>query len=56
MLKPLGVTDRKQLTGQQIKTYFKSVYGYDLDGASNKPLTNQTDIYKKAIELIHKEK
>lgn len=56
ILKPLGVTDRKQLTGQQIKTYFKSVYGYDLDGASNKPLTNQTDIYKKAIELIHKEK
>lgn len=56
MLKPLGVTDREQLTGQQIKTYFKSVYGYDLDGTSNKPLTNQTDIYKKAIELIHKER
>lgn len=56
ILKPLGVTDRKQLTGQQIKTYFKSAYGYDLDGMSNKPLTDTTDIYKKAIELIHKEK
>lgn len=56
ILKPLGVTDRKQLTGQQIKTYFKRVYGYDLDGTCNKPLTDTTDIYKKAIELIHKEK
>ena len=56
ILKPLGVTDRKQLTSQQIKTYFKSVYGYSLDGTSSKPLTNQTDVYKKAIELIHKER
>lgn len=56
ILKPLGVTDRKQLTGQQIKAYFKRVYGYDLDGTFNKPLTDTTDIYKKAIELIHKER
>lgn len=56
ILKPLGVTDRKQLTGQQIKAYFKRVYGYDLDGTFNKPLTDTTDIYKKAIELMHKEK